>query len=202
MWEDTLLTQNSMAELIDFPICDRGGLSAKLLGEGIHTFHQAIQHMSQLPYGRISDNKDLSLVLTEKRGTYTTRHAFLVKLARENNVHDLKLTLTVIHMHECHTAGIKNILSPYGLHSFPEARGYLKYEGHLFDACSGTTLDESFADYLIAEIEIEPQQIGRFKAKYHQNFIKNWLQIEKLHKRWTVEEVWKIREACIHQMSQ
>lgn len=189
-----------MVELIDFPICDRGVLSAQLLAEGIHNFHQAIRHMSQLPYGRISDNKDLSLILTEKRGTYTAKHAFLVKLARENNVRDVKLTLTVIHMHECHTAGVKSILSRHGLPTFPEARGYLKYDGHLFDVCAGTVLDESFADYLIAEIEIEPQQIGRFKTKYHQKFIKNWLQIEKLHKRWTPEDIWKIREECIHAM--
>ena len=190
-----------MVELIDFPICDRGVLSARLLEEGTHNFHQAIKHMSQLPYGRISDNKDLSLILTEKRGTYTTKHAFLVKLARENNVRELKLTLTVIHMHESHTAGVNTLLSRYSLPTFPEARGYLKYDGHLFDVCSGTALNESFADYLIAEIDIEPQQIGRFKTKYHQNFIKNWLQIEKLHNRWTAEEIWKIREECIHEMS-
>ena len=190
-----------MVELIDFPICDHGVLSAKLLEEGIHNFHQAIQYVSQLPYGRISDNKDLSLILTEKRGTFTTKHAFLVKLARENNVRELKLTLTVIHMNERHTAGINSLLSRYNLHTFPEARCYIKYDGYLFDVCSGTTLDESFTDYLIAEIDIEPQQIGRFKTKYHQNFIKNWLQIEKLHKRWTPEEIWKIREECIHEMS-
>lgn len=191
-----------MAEMIDFTICDRGVLSAKLLDEGINSFHQAIQYICEMPYGRISDNKDLSLVLEEKRGTYTTKHAFLVKLARENDVHDLKLTLTVIHMNECHTIGIKNVLSRYKLNTFPEARCYIKYDGHLFDACSGTALDESFADHLIAEIDIEPQQIGRFKTKYHQKFIKNWLQIEKLHRYWTTEEIWEIREECIRYMSQ
>jgi len=190
-----------MAELIDFPICEQGALSAKLLDAGISTFHQAAEHIRQLPYGRISDNKDLSLVLTEKTGTYTAKHAFLVKLAREQNIHNLQLTLTVIRLHESNTAGIQSILDRYGLQTFPEARCYIKYDGYLFDACSGNALDESFADYLIAEIDIEPQQIGRFKAKYHQNFIKTWLQIEKLHHRWTVEQVLKAREECIQEMS-
>ncbi len=186
-----------MEEILDFEIQETGIISKALRSKGVFSFCEAVSFMSRLPYGRISDVRNLALVISENRGTFTTKHAALVKLARENNHHSVKLTLCLINMNGCNTYGTEKILLKYGLHALPEARGYLKYNDHLFDVHCNEHLENTLADSLISEIEIEPLQIGRFKEKYHKNFIKNWLQIEKLSKSWDAEAIWKIREECI-----
>ena len=74
-----------------------GPVTAHFLSLGIRDFRDAARHVWRLPYGRISDRSKVLLVLTEGRGTCTTKHALLAELAAEHGV-DVGLTLGIYEM--------------------------------------------------------------------------------------------------------
>ena len=53
---------------------------------------------------------------------------------------------------------------------------------------------------LLEEIEIESYQVSDFKVNYHQNYIKNWLV--ETNSKFTFEEIWKIREQCVNNLTE
>lgn len=182
-----------MYTLINFPITSTGKISQKLLKQGIADFHAAIEYIKMLPYGRISNGRNLELLLIEQRGTHSLKHAFLAQLARENKVNTVKLSLSSFNMSAENTEVIGSILDRYNIQSIPEVTCLLKYKDVIFDITSQNLLPRA---EIISEIEIAPQQISSFKRRYHLNYIENWLQIEKVH-HLSAEEVWLIREECI-----
>ena len=183
-----------MIYLPDFPLTRPGKLSQLFLRQGITNFQAALAYLKALPYRRIDNPRDLSVVFTQRGGTFTARHALLVQVAREQGVTDLALTLCVYAFNQESCPGVDNVLHRYGLESLPEICGCLKYRQQLF-----TMQEETMClnQEVVSEIEIAPVQIGNFKKRYHQNYLRNWLQLEKLDRKWTVEQVWRIREECL-----
>jgi hypothetical protein len=57
-----------------------------------------------------------------------------------------------------------------------------------------------FINDLMEEVEIRPGQIADFKVGYHKNYLKQWLD-EHPQISFSLEEIWKIREACILDLS-
>lgn len=182
-----------MCTLLNFPITSTGKLSQKLLKLGIADFHTAIHYLKALPYGRISNSRNLELLITEQRGTHSLKHAFLAQLARENQMSAIKLVLCSFNMSPENTEAVGRVLNHYGIGSIPEITSLLKYKDTIFDI---TTQDQLPRAEIISEIEIAPQQISIFKKRYHLNYIENWLQIGKL-RHFSVSEIWQIREECI-----
>jgi hypothetical protein len=70
----------------------------------------------------------------------------------------------------------------------------MKYHGAIYNLCGRK---HPIQPEIVSEIEIAPLQIGTFKKRYHRNYIENWLQIEKLNKYWSPDQIWSIREECI-----
>ena len=77
----------------------------------------------------------------------------------------------------------------------PEAHCYLKYENQRYDFTNPTSDISKIEKDIILEKEITPQQVAEFKVEFHQSFLKKWLNENE--ERYTFEEIWKIREACI-----
>ena len=57
-------------------------ISSVFMDRGIDNFRAAGRYLHHLPYGRNTDRADFRLVLTEGRGTCSTKHALLAELAR------------------------------------------------------------------------------------------------------------------------
>ena len=161
-------------------------------------FQETISFVKQIPYGRNSNREDLSLVISENKGTCSSKHAYLKDFAIKNKIPNVQLIIGIYRMNEKNTK-IGTILSENNLEFIPEAHCYLKIDGKTVDITSkDTDFDKIKAD-LLKEIEIQPYQVADFKVNYHQNYLKNWLT--ETNSKFSFDEIWKIREICIQKLS-
>ena len=65
------------------PLESNGAITSAFLQLGKQDFRSAGQYIQALPYGRNTHPSDLLIVLTEERGTCSTKHALLRRLAIE-----------------------------------------------------------------------------------------------------------------------
>ena len=162
------------------------------------TFEETLNLVRRIPYGRNANREDFSLVISENKGTCSSKHAYLKQFAIDNNVPNVQLFIGLYKMTETNT-DISNILSRNNLEYLPEAHCYLKIDNEIVDI---TTINSDFGrirDSLIEEIEIEPWQVGDFKVNYHKSFITKWINTNNV--KFSFEEIWKIREECISYLS-
>ncbi|MEM9824374.1 MAG: hypothetical protein AAF985_25030 [Bacteroidota bacterium] len=181
--------------LPNFPIHSEAPLSKACRNENLVDFHQAVQRIQKLAYGRNSRKDQLACLLVEERGTCSTKHAFLAQLAIENEIPGIQLILGIYQMNANNTPGIGAILEQHQLAYLPEAHNYLNFYGQRIDITNLPGTQSSPFEVLMKEIEITPQQIVDFKPQYHQDFLGQWIDKEQIP--YTLEQIWEIREACI-----
>jgi hypothetical protein len=135
-------------------------------------------------------------VLTERRGTCSTKHALLAELATEQRL-PVALMLGIYLMNEGNTPGVGRVLARHRLAEIPEAHCYLMHHGVRVDVTRDITAPTEPIDTLLHEERIAPPQVGLYKANVHQEFLRNWLQTTEVGKSWTFDELWRVREECI-----
>jgi hypothetical protein len=191
-FQRTVMKLSMLVDLLpDFPLQPHSELAREFLALGLSSYHEAARYVQNLPYGRNSNRADFYLVLREKHGTCSTKHALLAQLAREHDA-DVTLTLGMYEMNEKNTAGTGSILRHYRLDSLPEAHCYLMYNGLRFDLTRRVGATEQNVDFLIEET-ILPEQIGEYKVEQHRVFLRQWCVAIGLD----FNLAWKIREECI-----
>ena len=189
-----------METLSNFKLVSEGSLTQACLDKELHYFNQVIDYVHQLPYGRNSDRNNLMLILTEQKGTCSTKHAFLAQVAIENGSLFYQLYLGLYKMDAGNTPGVGRILEKYSLQYIPEAHTYIKdANGQYIDVTRTIDSDLSFKDSIIKELVIRPSQIGAFKIEWHQEFLTFWNN--KQQSSYTTNELWEIREECIANLS-
>lgn len=156
---------------------------------GLGSYHQAALWALQLPYGRGADRDDLA-ILGEGRGTCSTKHALLARLAREHGV-DVELVLGIYLMDGDNTPGVGPVLAAHGLAAIPEAHCVLRWHGQFIDLTRPGAREPSF---IHAEC-IRPEDIVTLKISVHRRFMARWIA-EQLP-GWTLDSLWSGREACI-----
>ena len=132
-------------------------VTAAFLGIAKIDLRTAAQYVCELPYGRNSDPNDPLIVLVEQRGTCSTKHALLRRLASEQRI-DIALVLGICEMTGGNTPGIDPVLRRHGLSHLPEAHCYVRTEGKRIDitrAPSGRLVEP--IDRLLYEEEIVPE---------------------------------------------
>ncbi|MGN5953160.1 hypothetical protein ACP6L2_00960 [Sphingobacterium lactis] len=189
-----------MNKIKDFTIHPIGMISIAFLDNDIQTFHDACSFIQNLPYKRNSDKENLTLIFTEKCGTCSSKHAVLKQLCIEQNMEDIELMIGVFKMNAINTPPILKTLEHYKLKYIPEAHTYLKFQNEYFDFTKLGSSSEGFLDYLLYEEEILPNQINEYKIELHQVFLKKWLK-DKPDVNLTFDEIWRIREQCILDLS-
>ena len=90
----------------------------------------------------------------------------------------------------------------YGLDSIPEAHCYLRSAHHRIDVTRAGLPSDRFAPDFVTEVGILPEQIGRFKVSWHQQFLRAWRATDASARRFSFEDIWKIRERCIAALAQ
>ncbi len=163
--------------------------------KGILSWEAILTYVRQLPYGRNKDRTNLSLVLTEEKGTCSSKHALLKAIADENHLKDVQLLLGIYQMTETNTPGIGTTLTQNGLSFLPEAHCYLMVNQRRIDLTSESSDITRIQSDILEETDIKPEQVGNFKVEYHKQFLKKWIHENKIN--FTFDEIWKIREACI-----
>ena len=183
----------------DQPLVGAGDITRRFRALGIVDFVGAARYVQKLPYGRTASRTDVTLVLTESRGTCTTKHALLAALAAEQGI-DVALTLGVYEMTERNTPGVGRVLDRYGLAAVPEAHCYLTRAGERIDLTREVEAAESIHAFLHEET-IRVDQIGDYKIELHRRVLADWIARTPAVRGHTLDEVWRIREECIAALS-
>lgn len=168
--------------------------------KGIKTWEEAIEFVRCLPYGRNSNRTDFKLVISEQKGSCSSKHAMLKKLADINDIPNIKLILGMYRMNETNTPKIGNVLTENNLEFIPEAHCYLNIDRKSIDITTSKSNFNKLEHYIIEELEIQPEQVADFKVNYHKEFIKNWIKETKPELEFS--QLWNIREKCIENLTQ
>jgi len=175
-----------------------GPTTAAFVELGISRFRDAARFVASLPYGRNSNRSDHLVVLRENKGTCSTKHSLLARLAQEQNL-PIALCIGIYEMDGRNTPGVGAVLEEHGLTSIPEAHCYLKCGSKRFDVTlPGGNVAREPIDRVFVEVEISVEQIGRYKVQLHQEFMHRWMKAVSLPRAFTFADLWAVREACIH----
>jgi hypothetical protein len=158
------------------------------------------QQVCELPYGRNSSPDDPLTVLTEQRGTCSTKHALLRRLAIEQRI-DLVLMLGIYEMNERNTPGVGAVLQRHRLKALPEAHCYLRFGNKRIDVTRQRASDLEPISYFLHEEEIAPNQITLYKIGVHKTFLQHWMAEGRGEGEMTLASTWAIREECIAALS-
>ena len=178
---------------------NNGILSKRLLELEVFTFSEAIRFVKELPYGRTVDRANPGLVLKELKGTCSTKHAVLKKIAIEQSYDEVRLFLCLFKMNGSNTPKLSCILNKYKVQYIPEAHCLLKINNDFIDVTNAASSYDNLKDDVLELIEIQPDQIGEFKVNYHQAYLKKWLKNN--NSEYLFDEFWDIREECIKVLS-
>ena len=184
---------------MNFKISSTKPLSTLCRDNGFLFWEDLVNHVQNLPYGRNSKRDDFSLVIKEKKGSCSSKHAFLAAVAKENNQTNIQLILAMYKMNSQNT-NIGNSLENSGLTYIPEAHCYLKINDLRQDITSANSSLEKLKKDILSEEVITPEQVINFKIKYHQDFIKKWIVKENISL--SFDKVWSLREKCIQYLSE
>lgn len=165
----------------------------------MNEFESLIEKVKLIPYGRNSNRHDFSLVVSENKGTCSSKHALLKDFANNNNIPNVKLYIGIFKMNEENTSKIFPLLSENQVDFIPEAHCYLKINGIPLDVTTSESFYNKIENDILEEIEIEPFQVAEFKVDYHKDFLKKW--INETNQTKTFDEIWTIRENCIQKLS-
>lgn len=191
----SIMAMRTWQALPDAVLASGTSVTAAFSRVGARTYRDAAFFVYRLPYGRTSSRTDLLAVLGEGHGTCSSKHALLAELAIEQRL-PVKLMLGIYLMDERNTPGVGAVLGRYGLGEIPEAHCYLAYDGARIDVTRAVdTATEPIA--FLHEEQISPAQIGAYKVRLHQSFLRNWLREEPIIGTWTFEKLWEVREECI-----
>ncbi len=180
-------------------LADAGPVSRAFKDAGCATLRDAFEHVWRLPYGRNSDPADPMAPLADQRGTCSTKHALLARLAAEQRF-DVELRIGIYRMHESNTPGVGPVLQANGLEAIPEAHCYLVRDNTMIDLTRDTNVGAEPIDTFLHEETIEPDQVGDFKRNLHRGFLQEWASTRDAAGH-TPERLWEIREQCIAALS-
>ncbi len=186
--------------MVDFHLSSNDIYSTAFRELGINTFSEACEYVQKLPYGRNANRTDFTLVLTEQKGTCSSKHALLAYLADENKVQEVELIVGIFLMSPETNPVLTDFFANKPYTAIPEAHCYLRYNGERFDYTAVGFDKEKIGAKIIREQRAEPNQVSEWKPAIHKHYMESWLkrnpQIEL-----TVDELWAEREQCIALLS-
>ena len=204
LWDHGSLTPYAMDswEALEPSVLRPAGIvTTAFSAAGTQDFRAAAAYVSSLAYGRNASPADALCVIQEGRGTCSTKHALLRRLALEQGL-DIALFLGLYEMTERNTPGVGRSLAANGFDRLLEAHCYLRSGLRRIDV-TRVTRQAPVAPIgpFLHEEEIAPEQIGDYKTSLHRKFLWQWAERENLGKLHTLEDLWRIREQCIAALS-
>ena len=185
----------------NYTLSSKDKLTELAKSNGIKSWSELTEFIKNLPYGRNKNRTDFGLVLSEKKGPCSSKHAILITIADLNNVPNINLVIGIYRMNQLNTPKIGTELTDNSIEFIPEAHCYLKINGKRIDLTTTKKSDfQKIEKDIIQEKEIEPKQVAEFKVEYHKEFIKNW--IKENNSKFNFDQIWLIREKCIANLTE
>ena len=173
-------------------------LTFDIVESGIVDWKDLVRTVRQFHYGRNSSREDFTLVWSERKGTCSSKHAFLKLVAELNGFDNIELFIAIYKMNPKNTPGIESIISKENLDFLPEAHCYLKVDGNVLDVTNLHSDFEYYKSDILEEIKIEKEFVISDKIIFHKEYIRNW--IDKNDINYSFDEVWNLREKCISEL--
>lgn len=186
--------------MIDFELSSAQLYSSHFRESGISSFKDACSFIAELPYGRTTNREDVGLVLTEGKGTCSSKHALLATLALENGHPEIELIAGIFLMSGETHARLTHFFESKTYSSIPECHCYLRFNGERFDFTDTSGSMEKIIPKLVREQRIDPNQVTDWKIMIHKHYLQGWLNRNPLIKL-SLEEIWKDREEAISLLS-
>lgn len=174
-------------------------LTTLIVESGVVTWDDLVRVVEQFHYGRNLNREDFDLVWSERKGTCSSKHAFLKHVADLNKIPDITLMLCIYEMKEENTEGVGDVLTQYKLSSIPEAHCYLSTPMGKIDVTTAQSSFSKIANDVLKEEIINAVDVVKYKVQQHKSFVDLWAE-KNTHL--SGSEVWKIREACIQALEQ
>ena len=184
----------------DYLLTSKDALTELAKANGIRSWNELTKFVKNLPYGRNKNRAEFGLVLSEKKGTCSSKHALLKRIAAANHIPDVKLMIGIYRMNQSNTPKIGTELTAHSIAYIPEAHCYLKINDKRVDFTAKESEFQKIEQDIIREKEIEPEQVIRFKVEYHKEFIKNWIRDHQ--PEFDFDQIWRIREKCIGNLTE
>ena len=186
--------------LPDFQL-GNGPNSNRFIERGILTFKEACSFIQQLPYGRISDRTNNSLVLSEGKGTCSSKHGLLASLTEENDHPEIELIAAIFMMSPATHPQLTAYFQDKPFTYIPEMHCFFRYNGKRFDFTSFINRMEFIEPKLVREQRCEPHQVGEWKEMIHKEYMNKWVG-RNPDLGITFDQVWECREKCIGLLSE
>lgn len=177
-----------------------GPISDAFRNLNISDFHAACHYVHQLPYGRNASRSDFTLVLTEQKGTCSSKHALLSILAEENALQNVELIVGIFMLSAETHPQVAPVLEKYKLTNIPECHVYLRYKGKRFDYTFPSQTIAPIENKIVREQRIEPQQVIDWKIVIHKDYLTRWLA-RTPDLSYDLNQIWAIREEIIAHLS-
>lgn len=181
--------------LPDFELTADAPLAASFRELELHRFSEACLYVQNLPYGRNLRRDDFAAVLHEGKGTCSTKHGLLSRLAELHAQDDIHLMVGIFLMSEETHPQLAEVLEKHGLKSIPEAHCYFRYEGNRYDFTAKGKDISGIEPFIVREQRCEPQQLVDWKPMIHKHYLEGWLKRQSFD--YSLDELWEIREQCI-----
>lgn len=177
-----------------------GEITRAFIELGVSDLRAATRLVQSLPYARNSRPDSPLVVLDEKCGTCSTKHALIQLLANEQNI-PMALIVGIYEMSTQNTPGVSEVLKRFRISSIPEAHCYLRFRGRRIDLTGlpHTGHQEPIQRFLLEET-IEPNEINDYKVWLHKRILESW-STRPPSMQYTTLELWSIREECIQALS-
>lgn len=184
---------------LEYGLTSQDILTQSIIKLDIKTWPQLCNHVKDLPYGRNKNRFDFDLVITEAKGSCSSKHALLKKVADINKIPNIKLILGIYKMDNINTPNIGFALSENNIDFLPEAHCYLKINNKRIDYTSKESNISLIENNILEEVEITPDQVVDFKVTYHKEYLNNWLKSSSIN--FDFNQIWLIREQCIENLT-
>lgn len=174
-------------------------LTIDIVESGVVTWEDLIRCVKNFHYGRNANRSDLSLVWYERKGSCSSKHAFLKHVANLNKIENTELILCMYKMNAHNTQKIGSVLKEFNIDYLPEAHCYIRFDDEAIDVTMMNSSFDSIQSDVLEEQIIRPEQVSDYKVDYHKSFMRKW-GVET-HPSKSFDELWSIRERCISALS-
>ncbi len=190
----------SIEVLPNVKIQAKGVVSEKFLERGIETFSVACQWIKDLPYGSNSNNENSLILFQENRGTCTTKHGIIARLAQELELEIYK-NLGFYRLNDEIVTGVDEIIQAHGLNFIPQIHCFLEYGLFRVDLTEGNCngKNKTIEDYDFV-VRVNPDLTYEEEKRYYINYLNQYFAIEPRLAQANIATILELLQACNQQV--
>ncbi len=191
---------DSIEVLPDVNIQAKGVVSEKFLERKIETFRAACHWIKDLPYGSNSNNENSLILFEENRGTCTTKHGVIARLAQELELEIYK-NLGFYRLNDEIVIGVNAIIQTHGLKFIPQIHCFLEYGSFRVDLTEGNCngKNKTIEDYDFV-VRVNPDLTHEEEKRYYISYLNQYFAIEPSLAEVDSSTILELLEACDRQV--